>query len=64
MTAVGFAGSPDPALSPVLVTAAFCDDLPPLRPLPLIVVGLRHGLLDGRRLVLEPDTPLAYLEDR
>jgi hypothetical protein len=24
----------------------------------------RNGLLDGRRLVLEPDTGRAYLEDR
>jgi hypothetical protein len=64
MTAIGFSDSPDPALGPRPVVAALCDDAPPLRPLPSIVVGLRHGLLDGRRLVLEPDAPRAYLEDR
>jgi hypothetical protein len=33
-------------------------------PLRAVLIGLRHSLLDGRRLVLEPDSPLAYLEDR
>jgi hypothetical protein len=32
-------------------------------PLTAIVVGLHHGLLDGRRLVVEPGRR-AYLEDR
>jgi hypothetical protein len=48
--------------SPVI--AKFTEDRSAPHPLDRILIGMRHGLLDGRRLVLEPDTPLAYLEDR
>jgi hypothetical protein len=48
--------------SPVI--AKFVEDAAAPRPLERILIGLRHGLLDGRRLVLEPDAPRAYLEDR
>ena len=46
------------------VVANFLEDEGAQRPLGQILLGLRHGLLDGRRLVIEPDVPRAYLEDR
>jgi hypothetical protein len=61
MTAIDFSTKQQMS-SPVI--AKFTEDRFTPRPLERILIGLRHGLLDGRRLVLEPDTPLAYLEDR
>ncbi|MFO0808639.1 MAG: hypothetical protein U0746_08455 [Gemmataceae bacterium] len=49
------------ALAPVDVVAQFPTDGGAFGN---VVVGLRHGVLDGRRLVVEPDANLAYLEDR
>jgi hypothetical protein len=48
--------------SPVI--AKFTEDQLSSHPLERILIGLRHGLLDGRRLVLEPDDGHACLEDR
>jgi hypothetical protein len=48
-------------LAPTAVVAQFAEDGDRIR---RILMGLGHGILEGRRLVVEPDLRQAWLEDR
>ncbi len=51
-------GSPLPRID---VVAQFLEDVDRIT---YAILGLGHGVFDGRRLVVEADANLAYLEDR